>query len=85
MLAAPMAYSQEAKDLPSLNPKGYLIVVRVSPQKDKYMAVAVPEDPGKSGRYYYVINQEGKMFRSTKEIPLNDACAIPDGLQPVGR
>lgn len=62
---------------------GYLVLLRVSPDGQKWMAVAAPKEPGKTGKRYFAINQEGKVHASDEEIPLNDACTLPEGLKPV--
>ena len=62
---------------------GYLVLLRVSPDGQKWMAVAAPKEPGKTGKRYFAINQEGKVYASDEEIPLNDACSLPEGLKPV--
>lgn len=67
------------------NFKGYEVFLRSSPDGSKWMAVAVPRELNKTGRYYFVINGDEKVFRSKKEIQLNDECTIPKDLEQVGR
>ncbi|MBL4846784.1 MAG: hypothetical protein JKY65_14775 [Planctomycetes bacterium] len=64
---------------------GYLIMLRRAASGLAWMAVAVPDDPGKTGRYFYVTNQDGVTFRSEKPIELDDSCKIPPDLEEVGR
>ena len=59
---------------------GYLVLLRVSPDGQKWMAVAAPKEPGKTGKRYFAINLEGGVYASDKEIPLGDECALPEGL-----
>lgn len=62
---------------------GYLVLLRVSPDGQKWMAVAAPKDPGKTGKRYFAINLEGQVYASDQEIPLNDACTLPAGLEKL--
>lgn len=72
------------KDLKEGKSPGYMILVRRSLDKQSWMAVAVPEELGKTGRFFYVINNKtGEVHQSTKEIPLDDACKIPTDAKPV--
>ena len=64
---------------------GYLILIRSSADGQAWMAVAVPDDPGKTGRFYFVTNTDGVVFRSKKPIELDETCKIPAGLEKVGR
>ncbi|HBP20392.1 MAG TPA: hypothetical protein DEA08_21695 [Planctomycetes bacterium] len=64
---------------------GYLIMVRANADGSTWAALAVPEEPGKSGRYFYVIDKEGQLHRSQKEIQLDDSCKLPEGLEKVGK
>jgi hypothetical protein len=60
---------------------GYLIMLRRSADGQAWMAVAVPDEPRKTGRYYFVTNETGATFRSKKAIELDDSCKIPEGLE----
>lgn len=62
---------------------GYLIMVRAAASGTDWMAVAVPDEPDKTGRYYYVTNKAGVTYRSKKPIELDDSCQIPAGLEKV--
>jgi hypothetical protein len=62
---------------------GYLVMLRRSADGQAWMAVAVPEEPGKSGRYYYATGADGKTYRSKKAIQLEDSCKIPEGLELI--
>ena len=62
---------------------GYLVLLRRSADGQKWMAVAAPEEPGKTGRYFYVTNHEGKTYRSKTAIELDEGCAIPAGAELV--
>ena len=62
---------------------GYLILIRASADEQSWMAVAVPDEPGKTGRYYLVTNSKGVVYRSQKPIELEDSCQIPAGLERI--
>lgn len=62
---------------------GYLVLLRVSADGQKWLAVAAPKEPGKTGKRYFVTNQDGAVYSSDKEIPLNDECTLPEGLTKV--
>ncbi len=67
---------------------GYLFKLRASPTHPEFMwmASASPALPKTTGDRWFVTNHEGVTYYSTQgEIPLNDECKIPAGLQPVGR
>lgn len=64
---------------------GYMVLVRRSPDKQSWMAVAVPEQPGKTGRYYFAINQAGVVHRSKTPIELQDTCTLPKHAEPLKR
>jgi len=71
------------KELAQGTSPGYLILIRASADEQNWMAVAVPDEPGKTGRFYYVINKEGSVYRSKKPVELEDSCQIPAGLEKV--
>lgn len=64
---------------------GYLIMVRATAEGGAWAAIAIPEEPGKTGRYFFVIDKEGQLYRSKKEIQLDDSCKLPEGLEQVGK
>ena len=61
----------------------YLVLLRVSPDGSRWMAIAVPSVPGKTGKRYLVINQTGKVHASKTRLELDDRCDIPKGAKPV--
>ncbi len=78
-------YSDDPKELglDEDETPGYLVLLRVSPEGKKWMAVAAPKEPGKTGKRYFAITHEGGVFASEKEIPLSDECTLPEGLTKV--
>ena len=65
--------------------EGYLIMVRATAEGGAWAALAVPEEAGQTGRYFFVIDKEGQLYRSAKEIQLDDSCQLPEGLERVGK
>lgn len=67
---------------------GYLFEVRYSPQTSEFlwMATANPEEPGVTGRRYFVTNQAGVIFYSLDApFEITDDCQVPERARPVGR
>jgi hypothetical protein len=62
---------------------GYELLLRVSPDGQRWMAVAFPQEKGKTGRLYFATTSDGGLYSSTKEIPLADDCQVPAGLKKV--
>lgn len=64
---------------------GYMFFVRRSadaPSK-RWMAIAVPVTPGKTGKRYFVVNHDHQVYASDTKLELNDACSIPKGLKQL--
>ena len=62
---------------------GYRILLGATPDGQRWMAVAAPVTPGKTGRRYFVTNHEGKTYTSDAAIALNERCRIPAGVEEV--
>lgn len=71
-----------AQRIQELQP-AYLILIRAAPDGSSWMAIAVPAEPGKTGKRYFVTNAEGKVFASPTKLELDDSCAIPKGAKLV--
>lgn len=56
---------------------GYTFLIRRSPDKQRWMAIAFPNTPGKTGRLYFAVNQQGKIHASPKQVHLTDSCWLP--------
>jgi hypothetical protein len=71
------------KELAEGTSPGYIVLIRASADGQHWMAVAAPDEPGKTGRYYYVTNDKGVTYRSEKQVELDDSCKIPEGLEKL--
>lgn len=57
--------------------------LRTAPDGSAWMAIAVPAEPGKSGKRYFVVNQDETVYASETKLELDDSCAIPKGAKPL--
>lgn len=71
------------KELGEGTSPGYIVVIRASADGQHWMAVAAPDEPGKTGRYYYVTNDQGVTYRSETQIELDESCKIPTGVEKL--
>jgi hypothetical protein len=69
--------------------QGYVFEARASTAHptSAWAATASPAAPGKSGDRWFVVNQDGTVYYGIQgPLEVDPAtCAIPEGLQPVGR